>query len=748
MSRVSVIIPAYQHAAELPPCLDSLLRQTFSNFEVIVVDDGSTDDTAERVKPYLDRVKYIRQENRGAPAARNRGAVEARGEFLLFLDADAVLRRDALELLVDALDRDPGAAYAYSSFAFGWKRFQLWPFDGEVLKRQNYIHTSALIRRERFPGFDESVRRFQDWDLWLTMFENGDRGVFVNELLMRFRPRRDGISNWVPGLIYRLPWRRFGFRSRNLEKYEAARAVVAAKHRLPPPASLPTPPVPPTRVFLGAVLWFLLLEVVSFLGFYVPDVNVVGFVLATLIVFVLAWRRPDLALLVAVGELVAGSQGGYLLSLPLSGFTLSWRIAVFLCLFTAFASRSALGFINRRPEVCAWWREMRSARVLWPYLALLAACAAAGVIGLLRGNGFGDVFFDANGYLYLLLLPVLWSAWRKDTWPRVFAVIAAGLAVAVLKSLFVVYVYSHRLFAFAVSLYTWIRDSRVGEITLMGGDFYRVFFQSQVFALAAGLVALVTVLYARDWRWRKGALGVLWLTSVSMALSLSRSFWFGAFAAALTTVVGLLVVRAKPKVWARFAVPVAGVGVVAVLSILVVFAFPWPGKGGTGFADAFGSRMAVNDAAAQSRWDLLPELTKAALRHPIEGSGFGTSVTYRTSDPRQVSLTGGAYTTYAFEWGWHDLWLKLGLLGLAVYGWWLVALMRPYLALVARERRRFREPEPGLALEQKKAAVAASVILVVIALLFTNVFSPYLNHPLGIGLLAVIAIAGAKEMKA
>jgi glycosyltransferase involved in cell wall biosynthesis len=231
-TAVSVIIPSYQHAREIVACLTSVFRQTFKDYEVIVVDDGSTDGTEAAVKPYLNRIRYIRQDNRGAPAARNRGFSESCGDFLLFCDADLILRPDMLAKMVAALEAHPEASYAYSSFRYGFKAFCFWPFDAARLKESNYIHTTSLIRREHFPGFDESVRRLQDWDLWLTMLEQGRVGVFVPEMLFKAIPHKGGISTWVPGIFYRIPWKKLGISMPRVEKYLAAEKIIKEKHRL------------------------------------------------------------------------------------------------------------------------------------------------------------------------------------------------------------------------------------------------------------------------------------------------------------------------------------------------------------------------------------------------------------------------------------------------------------------------------------------------------------------------------------
>ncbi|MEY4722972.1 MAG: hypothetical protein RLZZ324_485 [Candidatus Parcubacteria bacterium] len=232
---ISIVIPSYQHATELPLCLESVFAQTFTDYEIIVVNDGSTDDTDGAVKPYLKALTYIKQENKGGNHARNRGFKEARGRFVIFCDADVIMRPDMLEKMLAALETHPEASYAYSSFKFGWKRFPLWAFDAARLKQLNFIHTTSLIRREHFPGFDEAIRRLQDWDLWLTMLEQGRTGVWIPEFLFTCLPHKGGISLWVPGWFYKVPWKKFGIRMTNVEKFHAAREIMVKKHALEAP---------------------------------------------------------------------------------------------------------------------------------------------------------------------------------------------------------------------------------------------------------------------------------------------------------------------------------------------------------------------------------------------------------------------------------------------------------------------------------------------------------------------------------
>lgn len=204
---VSVIVPAYNAEATIETTLETISSQTYAPIEVIVVDDGSNDRTSEILARYDARVRIIRQENRGASAARNRGFQESKGDFVLFCDADVTLEPTMIGALVRTLELHPEAAYGYSSFRFGWHTFDLFDFDPERLKEENYISTMSLIRREAFLGFDERLRRYQDWDLWKRMLGKGLRGIWYPKRLFA-APLRGGISRDSAPDIFRLLRRR------------------------------------------------------------------------------------------------------------------------------------------------------------------------------------------------------------------------------------------------------------------------------------------------------------------------------------------------------------------------------------------------------------------------------------------------------------------------------------------------------------------------------------------------------------
>jgi glycosyltransferase involved in cell wall biosynthesis len=231
---ISVILPVYNRADKLKQTLDGLNRQTYRDFEVVIINDGSKDNPEKVFTDFLTTSKtelnfyYFNQKNLGAPAARNRGAREAKGDYLFFCDDDSVLEPNAFEVLLSALAANPTVSYAYSSFIWGKKLFKGRPFDAEQLKKTPYIHTMALIRRSDYPsvGWDESIKKFQDWDLWLTMLENNKVGVFVDQVL--FTVATGGtMSSWVPAFAYKyLPF------LPAVKKYNSAMAIIYAKHKL------------------------------------------------------------------------------------------------------------------------------------------------------------------------------------------------------------------------------------------------------------------------------------------------------------------------------------------------------------------------------------------------------------------------------------------------------------------------------------------------------------------------------------
>lgn len=233
IKMISIIIPIHNNAKTLPKCLPSIFAQTVKPAEIIFVDDGSKDYSLEILKKIIDeknpdvKTKIVRQVNKGAPAARNRGFDESSGKFVLFLDADVIMKPEMLEKMLKALKNNPGCSYAYSSFKLGQHKMKAQKFDAQKLKKINYISTMSLIEREHFPRFDESLKKFQDWDLWLTMLEKDHTGVATKEILFKAIPNKKGMSRWLPKFAYKLPWK-FGV----VKEYDKRREIIKKKHGL------------------------------------------------------------------------------------------------------------------------------------------------------------------------------------------------------------------------------------------------------------------------------------------------------------------------------------------------------------------------------------------------------------------------------------------------------------------------------------------------------------------------------------
>jgi glycosyltransferase involved in cell wall biosynthesis len=198
---VSVVIPCYRQADLLPEAVASVALQTFRDWEIVVVDDGSPDDTSAVARDLARklpgrRIRVKRQPNRGLSGARNTGVRLARGRWVLPLDADDLLEATFLEKTVAALERNPSAAIAFTDVQRFGAEDALWrmgPFTAEALSQRNVACCTALYRREVWEavgGYDETLRRgYEDWSFWISAVERGCTAVHVPEPLFLYRAR-------------------------------------------------------------------------------------------------------------------------------------------------------------------------------------------------------------------------------------------------------------------------------------------------------------------------------------------------------------------------------------------------------------------------------------------------------------------------------------------------------------------------------------------------------------------------------
>lgn len=174
-NKITIVIPHRQDVEDAQVTLDSLKLQTYQNFKIVIVPD----------------------QNRGANWARNEGFKQCDTEFVLFSDNDITWKPNALEVLMGTLRHFHRASYAYGRFKIGENIWGHQMFNPVRLLTANYISTMSLIRSEDFKlsgGFDENIKGYQDWDLWLNLLINHNkRGVYCNELVFTTESR-DGIS--------------------------------------------------------------------------------------------------------------------------------------------------------------------------------------------------------------------------------------------------------------------------------------------------------------------------------------------------------------------------------------------------------------------------------------------------------------------------------------------------------------------------------------------------------------------------
>lgn len=188
--KLSIIIPVREGGSPVTT-LRSLAASTFRDFEVIVSWDHGG----------------------GACAARNAGFRLASAPLVLFSDDDITWMPDGIQRLVSALEANPDAAYSYGAYVMHGRVQCDRDFDPKALRRQNYISTMSVIRREAFPGFDEDLRRLQDYDLWLTMLAAGHHGVYAGPGVIFSTKVRNGIT-YAP----------------DAQPYETALQIVRRKH--------------------------------------------------------------------------------------------------------------------------------------------------------------------------------------------------------------------------------------------------------------------------------------------------------------------------------------------------------------------------------------------------------------------------------------------------------------------------------------------------------------------------------------
>lgn len=469
-------------------------------------------------------------------------------------------------------------------------------------------------------------------------------------------------------------------------------------------------------VVLGIFFSIMLFELLSYFTFLQPNLQQIIFLFIVFIVLYLTLKKLSYGLIFLISELAIGSFG-YIFSLPVGNFVISIRIAIwFIVLFVWF-----LNFVRNPKFYIQIFKNNK--KILLIFALLFVFLLIALVIGLVR-NEIVSVFYDFNSWLYLLLfLP--WLFFDKNYLLLLWETLVSASLWLFLKTTFLLYIFSHQFTNLSQSLYLWTRDYRLGEITYAGGNFWRIFLQSQNFILFMILVLSAFILLRKNQNHNKEFYFngfILFSSFVTIIISYSRSFWL-----AMVVTFFLLILFAWKKygfkyVWPKFILCMS-IGALSLMFVYAVVNFPYPRISGSTGLIMSRLQNASGEAAGSSRLNQLKPLGQAIRKSPLIGSGFATTVTYLSNDPRIKAMSvnqSGWYTTYSFEWGYLDIWLKIGLFGLGVYIWFISMLI--------------------LKAYNNNQLFSYTLIFGVISIIIANVTTPYLNHPLGIGLLFILLV--------
>ena len=193
---VSIIIPAYNAEKYIEETVQSALQSRYPFIEIIIVNDGSTDRTAEIIEKLAAEnslIKAYHQENNGSSAARNAAIAHSAGKYILPLDADDFISPDYIEKAVAVLETHPEVKVVYGDAMFFGEKNGLWrlpKFDINLLARRNIIYASGIYRRKDFDqtsGYCEEIAGMEDWDFWISMLKSGGEVHYIESVVFYYR---------------------------------------------------------------------------------------------------------------------------------------------------------------------------------------------------------------------------------------------------------------------------------------------------------------------------------------------------------------------------------------------------------------------------------------------------------------------------------------------------------------------------------------------------------------------------------
>lgn len=778
MKDLRIVIVSWNVSDVLKRCLESLPQACAGlDWDCVVVDNASTDGTLEAIgamvkgHPGMDII--ANQKNFGFAYACNQGASNHKARYVLLLNPDTDCPAGSLASLVRAADERPEVGIMGPKLVYPDGRYQpsAQRFPGIadqmlILLKLHHIFPHALaLQRYFMHGMEHDKAQEVDqvmgacflvrgrcWDQmhgldqrYFIWFEEVDacKQAKANGWKVMYEPSVHVIHHEGQAFAKVFSWKRQGYFNDSLKKYMRkwhgilGWLVVSALAPISMVMAGILTPLnirPKTRKLVRdaesgqgqaigikpVAIWILGALIFEAFSFLTNGNGLEQGIVTVIAALGMAWfgyRSPALALSLAAGELMIGGFG-YLFGLQADFLVrgISLRMAIMAGFFMGW------GLNALKVRIWRYWKFKELILVqVWVFVLGIL------LMGIVRGLILKQPYLyqDLNAWLFLFyFIPVLDISHRYPNELRRYVTVTALSAVAwlALKLMAVFYAFTHGISGTG-ALYAWIRDTRVGEITPIGGSAYRIFFQSMVYAaMALPLLGAWAFAYSKEitsrQKWIGFAYGVACLSIV--ALSLSRSLWVGVFAAFVTVAILALKMFSKnkpflKKYFVRFGwFALAGLG--AITLIVSVWEVPLPRPIQGSVMDLFASRASVSDPASSSRWQLLPAMIEGIKKEPIIGHGFGSTVTYRTQDPRALAQSeDGMYTTYAMEWGWLAFFYKFGIFGFVIMLWLIVSLA-------------WRVWKSGYPWWIRAGLVGATICISVV-----HIFTPYLDHPLGFG---------------
>lgn len=479
------------------------------------------------------------------------------------------------------------------------------------------------------------------------------------------------------------------------------------------------------KYFLFSFFILLFAYLISFAGYCLPVLGKIFFLIILLITFYCASKNLLWGLIIVLGELFIGSQG-HLFSINIFHWEISLRIALFGIIWLVFIIK----LLSKQSNLIS--HNAKNAFYLKLLFVFMAFIIWAFIIGLIKNNGYTNIYADGNGFIYLFYLIIFLAVEKNESFIiKIFITLSASLLVVALLTFIYFIIFAYQPFDLNL-MYKWVRDTRLGEITFVNGNIYRIFLQAQIYSLIGLIIAYIFFSKSRmlntnanvEKKINKWFLFIAFCSSLTTILSFSRSNWVGMIAAfGFFLLIVLIIFKLKllsvSKIIAYF---------VLINAVSLIFLYVTSGNFSPALIRSRVSNL-TDDSAGISRLNQLQPLWQNVKGNLILGAGFGKTITYQTNDPRILKKApSGWYTTYAFEWGYLDLLLKFGIFGFFAYLLLLFTLVKKGVILLKTN------------ITENQKLLITGVITGLIGISFTNIFSPYLNHPLGLGYLIITAV--------